>query len=220
MALMGLTTFLPMYVQGVLHGSPVVAGLALTMMMVGWPAGATTAARSLHRFRLRTLLIAGSAFIPLGAIAFFILTPQSSPLVAGIGSLVMGFGMGMSSVGFLILIQEIVTVSQRGSATASNIFSRNLGSTLGATMFGAVLNYGLNHAAGIGTVTSEQLRQVLESAPTGSGTDAAVRLALQHSLHLTFSSLLVTSLVIVLLTLAIPHVAIKGVQHLRTADAH
>ncbi|HEY2606566.1 MAG TPA: MFS transporter, partial [Paraburkholderia sp.] len=43
MILMGSTTFLPMYVQGVLHRSPVVAGLALTMMMVGWPTGATLA---------------------------------------------------------------------------------------------------------------------------------------------------------------------------------
>ena len=34
MALIGLTTFLPMYVQGVLRQSPVVAGLALTAVMV------------------------------------------------------------------------------------------------------------------------------------------------------------------------------------------
>src|SRR6266403_2056572 len=47
MTLIGLTTFLPMYVQGVLHRSPVVAGLALTMMLVGWPAGATLGATAL-----------------------------------------------------------------------------------------------------------------------------------------------------------------------------
>src|SRR6202051_3014221 len=52
MALIGLTTFLPMYVQGVLHRSPVVAGLALTMMLLGWPVGATLAARRFHRFAL------------------------------------------------------------------------------------------------------------------------------------------------------------------------
>ncbi len=74
------------------------------------------------------------------------LSPESSPVLAGVGSLVMGFGMGIVSVSSLILIQEIVKPSERGSATASNLFSRNLGSTLGAAMFGAVLNYGLAHA--------------------------------------------------------------------------
>jgi EmrB/QacA subfamily drug resistance transporter len=217
MALMGLTTFLPMYVQGVLHRTPVVAGLALTMMMVGWPVGATMAARSLHRLELRQLLISGSAFVPVGAVFFFLLTPDSSPVSAGMGSLVMGFGMGVLSTTFLILIQEIVTVSQRGSATASNIFSRNLGSALGATVFGAVLNYGLSHASGIGVVTSEQLRQVLESTPNTS--DAAVRQALQHSLHLTFSTLLVTSLVIVLLATLIPPIALKGAHEVPATDA-
>jgi len=126
MALMGLTTFLPMYVQGVLHRTPVVAGFALTMVMVGWPLGATLSARSFHRFDLRKLLIGGSAVIPVGAMIFVSLTPHCAPLLAGIGSLVMGFGMGALSVTSLVLIQEQVDKSQRGSATASNLFSRTL----------------------------------------------------------------------------------------------
>jgi len=127
------------------------------------------------------MLIGGSAFIPVGAVVFFMLTPGSSPVAAATGSLVMGFGTGVSSVAFIILIQEIVTASQRGIGTASNLFSRNLGSTLGATTFGAVLNYGLSHAAGIGVITSDELRHVLESAHTSTGSDTAVRLALQLS---------------------------------------
>jgi MFS family permease len=146
------------------------------------------------------------------------LTPESSPVTAALGSLVMGFGMGVASVSSLILIQEIVTASQRGSATASNLFSRNLGSTLGATMFGAVLNYGLNHAKG-GVITSDQLRQVLVSPPTGSGSDSTIRLALQHSLHLTFSTMLLTSMVIVLLAMLIPPIAIKEVRKVAAVDA-
>jgi EmrB/QacA subfamily drug resistance transporter len=212
MALMGLTTFLPMYVQGVLHRSPVIAGLALTMMMVGWPVGTTLAARSFHRFGLRRILIGGCAFMPAGALAFVTLTPHSSPLAAAIGSLVMGFGMGVASVSSLILIQELVTATQRGSATASNLFSRNLGSTLGATLFGTVLNYGLTHAQGIGVVSSDQLRQVLESAPSGSGSDALIRHVLQHSLHLTFVTLLFTSVVIMLLAISLPTIALKGAR--------
>ncbi|MFM0197947.1 MDR family MFS transporter [Paraburkholderia strydomiana] len=207
MALMGLTTFLPMYVQGVLHRTPVVAGFALTMVMLGWPAGATIAARSFNRFALRQILVAGSAVVPLGAIIFVMLTPQSSPVMAALGSLIMGFGMGAVSVSSLVLIQESVSLSQRGSATASNLFSRNLGSTLGATLFGAVMNHGLSHSGKHGVVTSDQLRRVIEAAPNDSGNFDAVRLALHHSVHITFVGIFLISVAIAVAALIIPAVA-------------
>jgi EmrB/QacA subfamily drug resistance transporter len=208
MAMMGLTTFLPMYVQGVLHRTPVVAGLALTMMMVGWPTGATLSAKSFHRFGLRRLLIIGSAIVPLGAIAFVLLTPESSPVIAGVGSLVMGLGMGVASVSGLVLIQEIVAPNQRGSATASNLFSRNLGNTLGATLFGAVLNYGLAHTKNAAAVSADQIKQLLD-AQADMVREAAVRLVLHDSLHVTFVAMFAISVCVLLAALLVPHVALK-----------
>lgn len=213
MALMGLTSFLPMYVQGVLGRSPVIAGLALTMMMVGWPSGATVAARSFHLLGLRRTLIGGSAFLPIGAVFFATLTPASTPMFADIGSLVMGFGMGIVSVSSLILIQEIVKPFERGSATASNLFSRNLGSTLGAAMFGAVLNYGLAHSStgssATVAVTADQLRQILDAAPGNAAGGAAVRFALHQSLHLTFVSILVISVLSVISVMVVPAIKLS-----------
>jgi EmrB/QacA subfamily drug resistance transporter len=209
MALMGLTTFLPMYMQSVLHRSAVIAGLTLTMMLVGWPAGAALAARTFQRLGLRTVLIAGSALIPVGAVVFVLLNPQSSPIIAALGSLVMGFGMGLISISSLILIQEIVDWAQRGSVTASNMFARNLGSTLGATVLGAVLNYGLTHAKGVRPVTSDQLGQLLATPHHASvGGDVAVGLVVQHSLHLTFWAMLGISALIVMLAILVPSVRI------------
>jgi len=213
MTLIGLTTFLPMYVQGVLHRSPVVAGLALTMMLVGWPAGATLGARSFHRFGLRQLLVAGAVLVPTGTVVFVLLTPQSSPVTAALGSLVMGFGMGLISVSSLVLIQELVDWSQRGSATASNLFARNLGSTLGATALGAVLNYGLTHVNNGKSVTSDQLRLLLQ-APAGTmAADTGIGSALQQSLNLTFWAMLLISLTIVFLAVLVPPVEIRQAVH-------
>jgi EmrB/QacA subfamily drug resistance transporter len=209
MALMGLTTFVPIYVQIVLHRSPVVAGLALTTMLVGWPAGATLAARLFHRFGLHQLLLTGALLLPLGAALFVLLTPQSSPVIAGIGSLVMGFGMGLLSVSSLVLIQEIVDWSQRGSATASNLFSRNLGSTLGATVLGAVLNHGLTRSTGGLSVTSDQLRQLIEMPPGSMPGDAVLRTALQHSLNLTFWAMLAITVVVVAIAFLVPAVELR-----------
>ena len=178
------------------------------MMMLGWPSGATLAARTFHRIGLRPTLIAGSVFLPLGAVFFTTLTPGSTPVFAGIGSLVMGFGMGVVSVSSLILIQEIVTPSERGSATASNLFSRNLGSTLGAAVFGAVLNYGLSHSTGVAAVSSDQLRQLLDSA-ADTMRDNAARLVLHQSLHLTFASILVISLGVMISVTIVPAIKLR-----------
>lgn len=203
MALIGLTTFLPVYVQLVMQRSPTTAGLALTTVLIGWPAGATLAARLFHRFELRHLILTGAVLQPLGAVFFVALTPTMSPLIAAMGSLVMGFGMGLVSVPSLVLIQEIVDSAQRGSVTASNIFSRNLGSTFGATLLGAVLNHGLSRSGTLAPVTSDQLRQLLH-APGLTAGDAAIRRALEQALHLTFWAMLVLSLATVFVALLVP----------------
>ncbi len=206
MTVIGLTTFLPVYVQIVMQRSPTTAGLALTTMLIGWPAGATLAARLFHRFALRHLLLTGALLQPLGAIFFVALTPHMSPLIAAWGSLVMGFGMGLISVPSLVLIQEIVDSTQRGSVTASNLFSRNFGSTLGATVLGAVFNHGLSRSGSMAPVTSDQLRQLLNAPGLTSG-DEQLRIAMGQALNLTFWAMLALSLVTVLLALCVPPTA-------------
>ena len=171
MTVIGLTTFLPMYVQGVLNQSALVAGFTLTVMVLGWPIGATLAARNFSRFGLRATLLFGASLLPVGALAFLFMAPGVSPVVAGVGSAVMGFGMGFLSTSAIVIIQDCVEWGERGSATASNIFSRNLGSTLGATMLGAVLNISLAHRGDGAAVHFDQIRQLLDHSLTGAGDD-------------------------------------------------
>lgn len=145
MALIGLTTVLPIYVQGVLGRSPLEAGFTLTMLIVGWPLAVMLSSRFFRAFGIRRTLRAGSFMFPLGALFLLFLTPESSPVIAGVGSFLMGFGMGLISLTSVVLVQESVEWSMRGSATASIIFSRSLGNTLGATALGAIMNVGISH---------------------------------------------------------------------------
>ena len=73
--------------------------------------------------------------------------PQSDPTLPGIGAFVMGFGMGLVSLTTIVLVQDSVEWSMRGSATASIMFARSLGNTLGATVLGSILNLGIVHFA-------------------------------------------------------------------------
>ncbi len=207
MTIIGLTSFLPMFVQGVLGRSALEAGFALTMMVLGWPVGATLAARNIVRFGLRRILVTGSLLMPIGTAAFVALSGHSPVVVAGLGSLVVGFGMGLLSTAAIVLIQDSVGWSERGSATASNIFARNLGSTLGATALGAVLNVGLSRH-GQGAVTSEELRHLLDAARSATGADVVIRGLLEGSLHLTFIAIFVISVLTTAFALLVPSVSI------------
>jgi len=205
MAIIGLTAFLPMYVQGVLGRSALEAGFALTVMVLGWPIGATVAAKNFVRFGLRGTLVFGAALLPVGAAAFLFLEPGVPSFVAGLGSLVMGLGMGFSSTAAIVLIQESVGWADRGSATASNLFARNLGSTLGATVLGGVLNYSLTHQAGA-VVHFDEIRQLLDGP--GQVVDAGVRLALGRGLHLTFWAVFAAAAAAMLAAFLVPRVAL------------
>jgi len=204
MVMIGLTTFLPMFVQGVMQKSPLIGGFALSAMVLGWPIGATVGVRGFRRFGVRSVLRVGGVLIPLGSLVFLVLNGESSPIVAGLGSLVIGLGMGLSSSASIILIQEIVDWSERGSVTASYLFARSLGSTFGATVFGAVLNFGLLRSGHAGA-TSEQLRQLLEQGSEALG-EPGLRTALEQSLHLTFVSMFGVSLLVAATLFLVPKV--------------
>jgi hypothetical protein len=205
MVMIGLTTFLPVFVQGVMQKSPLVGGFALSAMVLGWPIGSTIGIRAgFKRFGVRAVLRAGGVLMPLGALAFIVLNQESSPLFAGLGSFVVGLGMGASSASSIILIQEIVGWSERGSVTASYLFARSLGSTFGATVFGAVLNFGLLRSGHSG-VSSDQLRQLLERGPEAGG-DPGLRAALEQSLHLTFISMFAIALMAAATLFLVPKV--------------
>ena len=209
MVMIGLTTFLPVFVQGVMQKSPLVAGFALSAMVLGWPIGATVGVRGFRRFGVRGVLRLGGVLIPAGAFIYLFLHGDSSPIVAGLGSLVVGLGMGLSSSASIILIQEIVDWSERGSATASFLFARSLGSTFGATVFGAVLNFGLLRLGHAGA-SSDQLRELLEQGPTDAAGEAGLRGALEQSLHLTFTSMFAVALMVTATLFLVPKVSLAA----------
>jgi EmrB/QacA subfamily drug resistance transporter len=214
--LMGLTTFVPMYVRGVLHQTPVIAGLALTTVMIGWPLGATVAARTFTKVGLRCMLLMGALLLPVGSGTLALLTQSSSWVMTALGSAMMGVGMGLVNVSSMLIIQGLVERGQRASVTAANLFSRNLGSTLGVTLLGAVFNVGISRRAG-SLVTSEQLRHLLDAPRDFTVTGIAATGALQSSLHMTFCALFVICLLSAVSASLVPPLHVDP-RAIRTAE--
>jgi MFS family permease len=146
--MMGVTVFLPTYVQGVMGGSALTAGFVLTVMSLGWSTSSPIAGRVMLRRSYRFAAIIGGVALVAGCAILVAMNPASGPIWAGAGAITIGVGMGFCNTTFIVAVQGSVGWQERGVATSSTMFMRILGQSLGAALFGAVLNAGLGGTAG------------------------------------------------------------------------
>jgi EmrB/QacA subfamily drug resistance transporter len=141
--MMGVSAFLPTYVQGAMGRSPVVAGAVLGVVFIGWTCGSISGARLMVRTSYRTTAISGSIPVVIGTLVLAAMHPGVTILWPIAGVFFLGVGFGTVNSVFVIATQAAVGWEMRGAATASNIFLRQLGQAIGATTFGAIFNLGI-----------------------------------------------------------------------------
>jgi EmrB/QacA subfamily drug resistance transporter len=145
--MMGVSAFLPTYVQGALGRSPLMAGLVLGYMSVTWAFASIFGGRLMVRTTYRLVATLGALSLLISSIVLLLLTPERGVPWASAGSLIMGVGMGFCNTAFIVSIQAAVPWAKRGAATSSCLFLRFIGQALGAASFGAVLNATIQHRA-------------------------------------------------------------------------
>src|SRR4051794_7703334 len=138
--LLGLTSYVPTYVQVALGTGPLVAGFALAALTLGWPLSASQSGRLYLRLGMRVTTLIGGVIVLLGTLLLLQLDQGSSVLHVAITCFVIGLGMGFTAAPTLIAAQAAVDWQQRGVVTAANMFFRSLGSAVGVAVFGAVVN--------------------------------------------------------------------------------
>jgi EmrB/QacA subfamily drug resistance transporter len=139
-AMVGLVTFVPLYAQGVLGSTPTEAGTTIATMAVAWPLASALSGRLIRRVGFRALVRAG--FFLIGASSFVLAVMVSRGTSAGmlrVAAALFGFGMGIANTPLVIAVQSSVGFSQRGVATASTMFFRNIGGTVAVGVMGVVL---------------------------------------------------------------------------------
>ncbi len=141
--MMSINGFLPLYVQGAMGRSPTAAGMALGAASVSWTFASLAAGRLMIRTSYRQAAVIGGVCLIAGASVLATLGPASSLLWAAAGSLLIGTGMGFCNTSFLVSTQASVGYGGRGAATSSIMFMRIVGNSVGAAVFGAILNFGV-----------------------------------------------------------------------------
>jgi len=138
--LIGLTAFVPTYLEVGSGVSAFIGGAAVAAVLLGWPIAATLSGPLYLRRGFRFTTIAGTALVLVGAIVLAVLAGWPTWWAVAICCLVMGWGFGWSAVPALVSAQSSVPWGERGVVTGTIMFSRSLGQALGAAILGAVSN--------------------------------------------------------------------------------
>lgn len=138
--ILGLTSYVPTFLEGSLSVSPVLAGLALAALTIGWPISASQSGRLYLRIGFRNTALIGIAISVVGAAVLALTAHAPNVLLVAVSCFVVGLGLGLVATPTLIAAQSSVEWNERGVVTGTNMFARSIGSALGVAVFGAVAN--------------------------------------------------------------------------------
>ncbi|MFD1213359.1 MFS transporter [Arthrobacter sp. GCM10027362] len=138
--MLGLTSYVPTFLEGTLSTSPVLAGLTLAALTLGWPISASQSGRLYLRIGFRATAMIGIAVTVIGAAILAVTASTPNIMLVAASCFMVGLGLGLVATPTLIAAQSSVQWNERGVVTGTNLFARSIGSALGVAVFGAVAN--------------------------------------------------------------------------------
>lgn len=138
--ILGLTSYVPTFLQGALATSPVIAGLSLAALTIGWPISASQSGRLYLRLGFKATAMIGILVTVIGSVILALTAYTPNPVLVAASCFIVGLGLGLVATPTLIAAQSSVEWNERGVVTGTNLFARSIGSALGVAVFGAVAN--------------------------------------------------------------------------------
>ncbi|WP_457632592.1 MDR family MFS transporter [Oceanithermus desulfurans] len=133
--------FLPLYLIQVKGISATMSGLTITPLTLGAIVGAIGSGQIASRWgRYKPLMIGGMSWLLLNFFAMHYLIQIDTPLWQVLALMVsMGLGLGPGMPLFTLAVQNAVPPERMGTASSATQFFRQIGSTIGIALMGAVL---------------------------------------------------------------------------------
>jgi EmrB/QacA subfamily drug resistance transporter len=205
-AMMATITFVPLFVQGVLEGSPTEAGSAIAPMAIGWPLASAIGGRMLPRIGFRPLVRGGLLITALAAASMaWVLRPGVGSVAPRVAAAFFGVGLGFANTALLIAVQSSVDWAERGVATASTLLFRTVGGALAVGILGEVLA----RALAVRPDLAGQAARLLAGSPIPHDSAIALGDALASGLHTVFVSIAVLSALAAVVGFTFPFIPIE-----------
>lgn len=214
MSFMGTVSFLPLYLQLGAGAKPTQSGVVMLPLMLGLIGASAVSGQLVSRFGVfKPILLGGQAFMVVGGLLLLFIHPGMNLWDVSWRVLIFGIGLGPAQALFSLAVQNAVEPRDIGVATSTSQFFRQIGSTIGVAIFGALLTSGLASQGGrTGLSLSDLERMAVSGAGGGhgAGVDLATQTAITHAMQGVFLGSLAVLLAGVGLTALIPGVKLRG----------
>jgi MFS family permease len=145
-ALFGAVTYVPLYLQVVKGHTPTGSGLLMTPMMAGLLVTSIVSGNLISRYgRYRPFPIVGTALAAVGLYLLSELGVGTSTWTAAAFMVVLGLGLGMVMQVLVLAAQNAVDYRLLGVATSGSTLFRQIGGSIGVSVFGAIFSNRLGH---------------------------------------------------------------------------
>ena len=156
MAMFGLISFIPLFVQGVIGTGPTAAGSVLMPLLLAWVLLSIVGGRLLLRIPFRSVMLGGMLLMVVGFGLLDMMTSESAIRTVLFNVGLLGAGMGLVMITQLIAVQATVPRERLGIATSTAHFFRSIGGAVGVAVMGTVMTQRMNRQLlGIGSGTSD-----------------------------------------------------------------
>ena len=146
LTMMGSLIYLSVYLQFVVGYSPTMAGLAILPMMLGIMPTSIIGGRMISKIgKYKPFPIAGTAIAVVGMFLMSRLGETTPAWQRGLYMFVLGSGLGLVMPVLTLAVQNALPFKDIGTGTSANLFFRNMGSSFGTALFGAILTNRLTH---------------------------------------------------------------------------
>lgn len=147
-ALFGTSSYIPLYLQE--EGYSILwSGIPLVGMSLGWMAVSVKAGKWIIKHGYRPLLILGNVISALSGMMLALLREGSGLWYVGVAMILQGAAFGLIVTVSIIGSQQLVGAHRKGISTSLQMFARNIGTAIGVTVMGALLNGAIHFYAGI-----------------------------------------------------------------------
>ena len=128
------------------------SGLILLSIAVGWMFGSTPAGKWIIRFGYKILFIIGSVITTVSGLALYLFIADLSYLSLFFILTIQGVSFGLLFAVGTIASQEFAESHIKGMSTSLQMFLKNIGTSIGVTIMGLIINQAANIVIGIKNV--------------------------------------------------------------------
>ena len=208
--LIGVSVYLPIYLQNVLSLSATLSGLTLAPMSAAWLLSSVFLGKQIERLGGKVVILISILFIAAGSALLTSLTVLTPVVLVILYVFVLGVGFGGTFTTLTIVIQSSVTYGKRGAAVAANTLLRTLGQTIGVSVLGIIFNFAVGrYFQQIGIIGVDPRNLYTSAAAELGVTEQQTATALSSATGRVSLVLLALSVLCVILILLTPKISCK-----------